>query len=279
MKKYPIVFIIFYFLFLSSCNNDKKEAQQLLDQAKTFCESSDFGSAKLTLDSLKKRYPKEVEIQKENLQLMRFVDLKEQERNILYCDSMLVVRQLQADSLKPLFIFEKDKEYDEIGKYIDKQQSIERNVQRSYIRSGVNERGEMYLASVYYGSGPIHHTQLKVSKSNGEYTETASIPQDGGLNYTFTDLGMTTEVVTYQNGKDSSVISFIYNNKDLPLKAEYIGKKNYSFTIAPGDKKSLAKTFELALVLYDLERLKKEKEKSLQRIEYLQSKLEQPAVK
>jgi prepilin-type processing-associated H-X9-DG protein len=137
----------------------------------------------------------------------------------------------------------------------------------------VNELGEMLLSSVYYGSRPIHHSQLKVSKSNGEYTETQSIPYDGGMNYSFVDGGMTTEVVTYTKGKDDGVIQFIYNNKESALKAELIGKEKYTFTISAADKNVLVKTFDFAIVLSDVNKLQKEIEKSSQRLQYLESKL------
>jgi hypothetical protein len=123
-----------------------------------------------------------------------------------------------------------------------------------------------------YGAQAIHHSQLKVSKSGGDYTETQNIPFDGGLNYIFVDLGMTTEVVTYTHGKDNGVAQFIYDNQNTALKAEYLGGKKYSITISQGDKNALVKILDFSVILSDIERLKKEKEKSVQRIEYLQSK-------
>ncbi len=271
MKK--IFFIFIPVLFFIACNNDKKLAQENLERARFLCENNQFEAAKRSIDSLKINFPKEVSTLKEGLQIMRQVELKELERNINYCDSMLIVKTAQADSMRPLFVFEKDPKYDDIGKYIDKQQVLERNLGRSYIRSGVNELGEMYLASVYHGGGRIKHNQLKVSAPDQTYAETAAIPEDGGLNFSFQDLGMTTEVVTYQNEKDNGVILFIYNNAKERLKADLSGGKSYSFIISDGDKKSLIKTHDFAVVLSDIQQLGKENEKSKARIEYLRTKL------
>ena len=271
MKKY-LLFLSLGLLVLS-CNDDKKLAQENLNRARILCENNQFEAAKHSLDSLKANFPKEVSTLKEGLQIMRQVETKELERNLLYCDSILVVRIAQADSMKPLFVFEKDPEYDDIGKYIDKQQILERNLGRSYIRSGVNELGEMYLASVYYGGGRIKHNQLKVSTPNQAYAETAVIPEDGGLNFSFQDFGMTTEVVTYQNKKDNGVIPFIYNNRKERLKADLLGGKSYGFTIGEGDKKSLIKTYELSIVLSDIQQFNKEKDKTNVRLKYLRDKL------
>ena len=271
MKKY--LSLGFLFVFFISCNNDAKLAGNLLNEAQTYYESREYANAKLYLDSLKAAFPKEAAIQREALQLMRKIDLEEQTRNLNYCDSMLIICRSKADSLKQHFIFEKDTDYEEIGKYISKQQKIENNTQKSYIRCGVNERGEMYLASVYYGANPINHSRLKVSTPDGQYTETENIPPDGGLNYSFKDLGVTTEIVTYTKEKDGGVIQFIDNHHNEKLKAEYFGgDKTYTFQITANDKNAIAETCELATVLSDIDRLEKEIKKAQGRIEYLKTK-------
>lgn len=205
---------------------------------------------------------------------MRQVELKEAERTIAFCDSLLPIKIEEAEALKKGFNFEKDSVYEEIGNYIWKQQTIERNVQRCYIRSGVNEKGEIYLASVFYGGAPINHTGIKVSTPDGQFAETAAIAYDGGVNYRFKDLGKTTEVVTYKGEKGLDAAKFISTNVKERIKAEYTGGKPYTIYIADGDKKAIAATFDLATVLSDLENLIKEKDKSTNRIAYLKNKLE-----
>ena len=271
MKYYLQLFLLIF--LVSSCNQETKRAENLLSDAQNYYEFREYASAKLLLDSLKKTYPKELIVQREGLQLMRKVDLNEQERNLRYCDSMLVVCQLKADSLTKDFLFEKDATYDEVGKYTTKKQKIENNSGKSYIRCSVDERGDMYLASVYCGTNPINHTRIKVSSSAGEHTETENIPADGGLNYSFNNLGTTTEIVTYKRGKDGGVIQFICNRQNEMLKVEYLGgKKSYSIQISSNDKNAVAEINELATVLSDIERLKTEIQKAEKRIGYLRTK-------
>ena len=162
MKKYYVACLALA-LALTGCDNAKREAQERLEKARTYYENNDFFAARSEIDSLRAQYPKEIEALKEALTLMRQVDLKEAERNIAFCDSLMPIRLHEADSLKAGFTFEKDSAYEEIGNYIWKQQTIERNVQRCYVRCGVDENGEMYLASVYYGGHPIDHTSIKLS--------------------------------------------------------------------------------------------------------------------
>ena len=271
MKKYSLLLLWVFLVF--SCVDQNKKARTYLERAKVYYENKDYSSAKSSLDSIKVIYPKALETQKESLQLFRQIELAEQERNLSYCDSMLIVRLAEAEKMKPNFLYEKDPEYDELGKYIDKQQKLENNLERSYLRIWTDELGGLYMASVYYGSGALKHDRLKVSRPDGESNETNTVPHDGGLNYRFTDLGMTTEVVTYYRSSDNGTIMFIYDNKDQLLKAEYLGGRKYSLTISKTDKDALVKTVDLSVILSDIESLMKEKEKATKRIEYLQSKL------
>lgn len=259
---------------LAACNQTEKEAQARLNNARSMYERNEFFAAKSEIDNLRALYPKEYKVLKEGLALMRQVELKEVERTIAFCDSLLPIKIEEAEALKKGFNFEKDSVYEEIGNYIWKQQTIERNVQRCYIRSGVNEKGEIYLASVFYGGAPINHTGIKVSTPDGQFAETAAIAYDGGVNYRFKDLGKTTEVVTYKGEKGLDAAKFISTNVKERIKAEYTGGKPYTIYIADGDKKAIAATFDLATVLSDLENLIKEKDKSTNRIAYLKNKLE-----
>ena len=273
MKKSAIC-IALAAITLAACNQTEKEAQARLNNARSMYERNEFFAAKSEIDSLRALYPKEYKVLKEGLALMRQVELKEAERTIAFCDSLLPIKIEEAEALKKGFNFEKDSVYEEIGNYIWKQQTIERNVQRCYIRSGVNEKGEIYLASVFYGGAPINHTGIKVSTPDGQFAETAAIAYDGGVNYRFKDLGKTTEVVTYKGEKGLDAAKFISTNAKERIKAEYTGGKPYTIYIADGDKKAIAATFDLATVLSDLENLIKEKDKSTNRIAYLKNKLE-----
>ena len=162
MKKLAIC-ITLIAAILTGCNGDEKAAQTRLDKARAMYENNEFFGAKNEIDSIRALYPKEVKVLKQGLTLMRQVEVKEAERNIAFCDSLLPIKLEEVEGLKKGFAFEKDSVYEEIGNYIWKQQTIERNVQRCYVRCGVNEEGEMYLASVYYGGRPVEHTGIKLS--------------------------------------------------------------------------------------------------------------------
>ena len=262
---------------LAGCNNAAKQAQERLDKARAYYENNELFAARSEIDSLRGKFPKEFDALKGALTLMREIDLKEAERNIAYCDSLMPIRLHESDSLKAGFTFEKDTLYEEIGNYIWRQQTIERNVQRCYVRCGVNENGEMYLASVYFGGKPIDHTSIKVSTPDGLFAETASIPYDGGANYHVKEKGNTTEVATYKAEKGQDAITFIYDNADKRIKIEYQGGKPYVIYMAEADKKALVATYNLATALSDIYQMTREKEKALKRIAYLNHRMNKEA--
>lgn len=272
MKQSTIYILLITFL-LTGCNQQEKEAQARLERARSMYQQEEYYAAKNEIDSLRSLYPKQLKVLKEGLALMREVEMKEAERNIAFCDSLLPIRMEEFDELKKAFVFEKDSLYDEVGKYIWKQQTIERNLERCYIRSGLNEKGEMHLASVFYGSKPIEHTGIKVSNPDGEFAETTSIPYDGGVNYRFANLGFTTEVVTYNGENGLEAMKFIADNIDKRIKVDYTGGKPFIIYIADGDKKAIAATYNLGIVLGDIVRMNDEKEKAEKRITYLKAKL------
>lgn len=139
MKKLAIC-ITLIAVILTGCNGDEKAAQARLDKARAMYENNEFFGAKNEIDSIRALYPKEVKVLKQGLTLMRQVEVKEAERNIAFCDSLLPIKLEEVEGLKKGFAFEKDSVYEEIGNYIWKQQTIERNVQRCYVRCR-RERG------------------------------------------------------------------------------------------------------------------------------------------
>ena len=265
--------ILLLAILITGCGKDN-EAQKRLDEAKAMYENKDYIAAKSAIDSINILFPREIEVRKGALTLMRLVERGECTQNISYCDSVIPIRVGELDGLKKGFVFEKDSVYDEIGNYIWNTMTIERNVERSYIRCGVNEEGEMYMASVYFGSRPIDHTGLKLSVNDGAFAVTPAIPYDGGVNYRFKDFGNTTEVVTYKGEHCKTTANFVtvMDSKER-IKAEYTGGKAYSLYLSDNDKKAIKATYELASALSEIIAMQKEKTKSERKIMMIDEKL------
>lgn len=259
-------------LLLSACDDGgEKKAQVLLEGAKVALAKEDFNEAKIILDSVKTLYPKAFNARKERIKLMQQVDLKEQQKSLVFLDSMLQVKQKEFEALKGSFVLEKDTTYQKIGNYFYPTQTVEKNINRSYLRGQVNELGIMSLTSIYCGPANIHHTAVKVTAKDGTFAETPATKDS----YETSDLGVKIEKADYKLGNDGGVISFISVNKDTPLRVEYVGDRNFKSVMSADDRKAIAQVYELSQVLSSIEQIKKEMKEANLKIEFVTRKVQE----
>jgi hypothetical protein len=275
MKIFVIYAALAVALLLTACNGREKEAMAKLANAESMYERNDLIAAKSEIDSLRAWYPTEVKTLRAALELMRRIETKEAERDIAYCDSLLPIKQTELQEAVKGFVFEKEPDYESIGNYTPLQQTVERNVGRSYIRSEANEQGEICLTSVYFGYRPINHTGVKLSVKGGLFAETSSIPYDGGINYRFKDEGNISEIVTYKGEHGIEAIQFISANAKERIKVDYTGGKPFGIYLGDADKKAIIATHRLACILHDVRHLTDERDKAIKKREYFTAKINQ----
>ena len=256
---------------LFSCENVEKKAGEKLQTAREAFKRGDFSEAKMQIDSIKILYPKAFETRREGISLMQQVELKEQEKTLVYLDSLLQKKQSELDAIKGKFTLEKDAEYQKIGNYLHPSQVIEKNLHRSYLRFQVNETGQMSMTSIYCGPINIHHISVKVIAPDGSFAETPA----SNDSYETTDLGEKIEKADYKIGEDGNVIGFLYLNKDKNIKVNYQGERPYSTTMSPADRQAVASIYELAQLLSSITEIKKEMEESNLKIEFVKRKMQE----
>ena len=256
---------------LFSCENVEKKAGEKLQTAREAFKRGDFSEAKMQIDSIKILYPKAFETRREGISLMQQVELKEQEKTLVYLDSLLQKKQSELDAIKGKFTLEKDAEYQKIGNYLHPSQVIEKNLHRSYLRFQVNETGQMSMTSIYCGPINIHHISVKVIAPDGSFAETPA----SNDSYETTDLGEKIEKADYKIGEDGNVIGFLYLNKDKNIKVNYQGERPYSTTMSPADRQAVASIYELAQLLSSITEIKKEMEEANLKIEFVTRKMQE----
>lgn len=261
------------FMTLFSCNSDEKKAEELFQRAESSFATGDYSLAKLQIDSIRTLYPKAFEVRKAGIKLMQQVDLQEQQKTLVYLDSVMAVKQASLDSIKGNFVLEKDTAYQEVGNYFYPTQTVEKNIGRSFLRGQVNERGEMSITSIYCAGGKLHHRAVKVSVDD-LFAETPISPDC----YETTDLGKAIEKADYKLGSDGGVIAFITANQDKKrIRLEFIGDRNYKTTMQPNDIKAIAELSRLAQVLSSIEAIKKEQNEANLKIRFVNRKIEEAA--
>ena len=269
MKKVILLACLCCTLF--SCEDVEKKAGEKLQAAREAFELGNYNEAKILIDSIKMLYPKAFETRRAGIGLMQEVELKEQEKSLVYLDSMLQAKQKDFDAIKGKYTFEKDAEYQNIGNYLHPSQVIEKNLHRSFLRFQVDENGVMSMTSIYCGPSNIHHVGVKVVAPDGSFAETPASKDS----YETTDLGEKIEKADFKMGEDGNVIGFLYLNKDKNIKVNYQGERPYSITMTAADRQALASVYELAQLLSSMTEIKKNMEEANLKIEFVKKKMEE----
>ena len=260
---------------LAGCGDGGEKAAQLhLQKAEKALQMEMFSEAKSQIDSIKVMYPKAFEARKQGIKLMQQVDLKEQQKTLVYLDSAMQVKQAQLDSIKGNFVLEKDTAYQEIGNWFYPTQVVEKNVGRSFLRGQVNELGEMSLTSIYCAGGQLNHTSVKVSVGD-TFAET---PMSND-SYTTTDLGKAIEKADYKVGEDGGVVGFILANQDKNIQLTFIGDKTYRTAMQKNDRKAIVELTELARILSGMEEIRKQQKEANLKIQFVTRKMQEAAEK
>ena len=270
MKKIGLSAILALSLLAGCGDGGEKEAQVRLQKAEAALQQDNFSEAKLQIDSIKVLHPKAFEARKQGIKLMQQVDLKEQQKTLVYLDSMMQVKQLQLDSIKGRFVFEKDTAYQDIGNWFYPTQVVEKNVGRSFLRAHVNELGEMSLTSIYCAGGKLNHTSVKVSVGD-TFAETPMTKDS----YTTTDLGRTIEKADYKVGEDGGVAGFIVANADKNIQLTFIGDKTWRTAMQKNDRKAFVELTELARILSGMEEIRKQQKEANLKIQFVTRKIEE----
>lgn len=269
MKKGLLMMCLCCTLF--SCNDTEKKAEEKLQAARHAFEQGNYNEAKILIDSIKTLYPKAFDVRRAGIGLMQEIELKEQERSLLYLDSMLQAKQQVFDAIKSKYVFEKDAEYQNIGHYLHPSQVIEKNLHRSFLRFQVDENGIMSMTSIYCGFRNIHHIAVKVIAPDGSFAETPASKDS----YETTGLGEKIEKADYKMGEDGNVMGFLYLNKDKNIKVQYRGEHPYSTAMSPTDRQALADVYELAQLLSSISEIKKNMEEANLKIGFVKRKMKE----
>lgn len=256
MKNISII-IILLVAFFSSCSNSKKDiAEKLLNSSIKYSNNNDFNIAKLQLDSIIIHYKSETETVEKAKQLLKDIELQEQNRNLAFVDSLLLSAQ---ERLKPMLKnFIESDEYGTKKVLIHKRQKPENSYNRTFIRAHLDMDGNFHISSVYNGEEWINHRQIKVYYNNKSALSEV-VKEDGFKNRRFEDGGTKWEIVNYKDGTDNGVIDFIASNWQDPLRVQFIGKKYEYILMELFDREAVRDGYEISFVLKEMKKLNDEK--------------------
>lgn len=243
MKKVFLMGAIAAMLFAACGESVESKAGKLLQQAGEAYEAGNYRNAKLLIDSIRGSYPTAFEARRGALNLMRDVELAEQQRSLDYCNAMLDTLATRRDNMLVAFEYERDNRYQDEGSYIVASQANRLNVFNSLLRARVTESGKAYITSVYRGKR-ISHRAVKVSAGDS-YTSC----DKAFSSHIYRNLGINNERLDFIYGEDGGIMDFI-SAATTPVTVELTGGDgSYSYTLRGEDARAVAQVVELSRVL------------------------------
>jgi hypothetical protein len=134
------------------------------------------------------------------------------------------------------------------GTYEHKRQTVESSWNRTFLKIGLNENGDVWLISHYYGKSWIDHTSLRVyDADNFILTDTIGLGHE--WNRKVEDQGDRWETIEFRDGSDAGAIAFIADNYLKSIKARLTGKTFQYIVLEGYDKQAIHEGWELAQLL------------------------------
>ncbi|MGQ8338052.1 hypothetical protein ACUNWD_15985 [Sunxiuqinia sp. A32] len=248
--------VFFHFLLaivLISCGKSEKEkAADKIQLAETLYAKGDTSVALQQLDSVKMLYKGAIQsiVAADQFKKKIYADVLYRKQDEM--DSL----QLKLTDLKSKFVTEKT-EFDRYTQYIHKSQEFKRRWNKSFLQIHLDERGDLYLSSNYYGEQWLEHTGIRVYDGDIQ-AKTEKVPLDNVLNHRSDFLKIKWEKVSYRDGADNGVIEFIAEHADRNLKAVFLGKRYYYIILEEYDKQAVKDALALSKALKFEAKLKKE---------------------
>jgi hypothetical protein len=261
MRNLKIVVGILFLTLLFSCENSvKKQAADKYSLAKAICAKGDSMAALQQLDSIVGLFSGEIETIAHARELIKKINSEILSRKQAQFDKI----SLHITELEMHFDTTKT-EFDRFLQYVPKMQNSERRWNQSYIQIHLDERGELYISSNYYGTEWLNHVGLRVYDGVFQ-AKTDSVSLDDPNNHRSDFMNTHWEKVSYKNGKDNGAIQFISDHADRNLKAVFLGKRTYFIVLEQFDKQAVKDALALSNALKNKAQLAKE-------IKELQSKI------
>lgn len=221
---------IFHFLplmliysLLLSCTGRGSGAKTYLSEAGKAYQAGNYALAKLKIDSIKILFPEAFDEINAGFDLMQEIRMAENLRNIAYCDSLLRENYAALSDMLSDFEYVRDSRYQEFGEYYPKIYPHRSSLETNGLRSGVREKGILFIESVLSGN-TIRHNRIRITAADGSFAESRMVTSDG-LNYRFSTLDKAYEIVRFSGNDENGIAAYIHTYRDTPLTVHFLGNR------------------------------------------------------
>ncbi len=248
--------IAFILIIVLACGPSQPElATKKIKVSEELLAKGDTLNALINLDSIAKRYPEAITEHHKAVEICNRIyssQLAKQRENLAAANSAITTL---IKEFKP----EKG-EFEKYTNYIPNRQIFDRSWARSFVQVTLNEKGDLTLASNYFGESWLDHTSLRIVGERFE-VKTDSVSLDNSNNHHSDFIPSKWEKVTYRGSKADEVIAAIALNWDKKLKAVFKGKgkTTYIMWLEDYDKQAFKSAYELSKAF----KIKSEAEKKI----------------
>lgn len=134
------------------------------------------------------------------------------------------------------------------GFYEHKNQTVNNSWNRIFLKINLNEKGEIWLTSHYYGKAWIDHVSIRVYDRDN-YVVSDTIPLGDPWNRKVEDMEDKWETIDFREGTDAGIISFIADNYLESIKVRFNGKSFQYIVLENFDKEAIREGWELSQLL------------------------------
>ena len=246
---------VFILLVAASCaKTSRKQVEADFNRVDQFAQSHEFRSSLQLLDTMMSRYKSDYAVVGEALRKKKSIGTGYYREQIASAEGSIRTLQTRAAELSSGFVFTPG-EAGIPGTYEHKRQTAQSSWNRTYLKINLNEEGDIWLTSHYYGNEWIDHVSLRVYDSQN-YLLSDTIPLGDPWNRKVEDLGDKWETIEFKEGTDAGIIAFIADNYIQPIKVRFNGKKFQYIVMEQHDKQAIRDGLQLAQVLKEMEGLR-----------------------
>ncbi|MDE7406826.1 MAG: hypothetical protein K2M76_00275, partial [Muribaculaceae bacterium] len=220
-------------LMLTACGDtDREAANKLLAQSREAVTAGDFYSALEIMDTLQARYPAQIEVQREALQLrpvaMEGVTIRELEQT----DSLLAVSGARVDSLSRLMRTVSDARL--VEPYMVAASSPRNMMEVNGLQARLGADNTFTVVSVLRGND-LKHTSVTLGSGTDTATSgTVEIGNDANFRIN------GTETVTYTGEKCDTLGRYAVSHDNSPLQLTFNGRRKYSIRLSAAQVHGIA---------------------------------------
>ena len=274
-KKNIIILTSVFLLIFSSCNSAGSQAERDIElrfnRIESLISENRLNAAKIELDSIHILHPRAIDARRTARALQDTVIVLENLRTLAFLDSVLPIKQEQADLIRRNFRFEKDERFQTVGNFVHRTLQIEQNFSRNYLRAFVDENADFFLVSHFTGASRNNHTSVRASVG-ALFATTDTIPLNSAFNHAFTEGGTHWETITFRNESAGNLPAFIAQYVDERIRIELTGGRGAVYFLTDIDKRALAETYNLWVAMRDVITLEREIERANAVIEHIRTR-------